>query len=293
MKKKQSKEIIKRNDIGQVQGKTVDLFSQRFKQENKKCSTVDEAPGSYGDNSLIQMDHTGDLMPNSILNSWCQQLHDVDMSDEIEFDAENADDGKISHEKFPQLPDVSFSHEQSYTSRLTSMTAIPSHIHLHKTKNKTSSQRTQLGSIAHVVETKNMSNRRRRDHNCKFNKKRRRINKRFINVEIQTEIMKLAETEFQENYIVIDGGDNTNPAIKRPKNLNKKWKRIRVLDGIHLHAVMSNSHDKGLMHCAANGSFNFMLLSREETMNILPKHGLSGLSAAISACEKAKGSALI
>jgi hypothetical protein len=292
------KSVMKPSPVGvrkQVQRETEALISQRIKDENKKCSTKDDSEGSYGDNSSIQMDLTGNLMLNSTLNSWCQQLHAVDIRDEIEFDAENADDGKFSHEKSPQLTDVSFSHELSYTSHLTSMNAIPSYIHLHKTKNKTSSQRTQLGSIAHVVETKTMTKSQGRNHNKKFNKKQKYIKKTFINVEVPREIMKnaLMIKEIQEKYIVIDGGDNNNPAIKRPKNLTKEWKSIRVLDEKLLHAVKSNSHEKGLMHRSENGSFDFMLLPRNDAMNILPKQGLSGLTAAISSCEKAKGTALL
>jgi hypothetical protein len=263
-------------------------------KKGKKCSSVDESPRSCGNNSLIQMDHNGDLMLNSTLNSWCPHLHDVDMSDEIEFGADNANDGKFTHENLPQLPDNSFAQEQSYTSQLISKNAIPSHLHLYKSKNKSSSQRTQLGSIAHVVETKNMSIRQRRDHNRKFNRKRRRIQERFVNVEVPPEIMKnvLSVKHIDSKFVVVDGGDNENPKIMRPTNLTKTWRRMRIVDGKHLHVVKSNNSKKGIMHQAENGSFNFMLLSREESISILPKKGLSQLSSAISSCEKAKGTAL-
>ncbi len=274
-------------------GKSINAPIHGKKKSKKASPEMTKLSSSKSDNSLLQMDRIGDSMLNSTLNSWCRQHYAVDISDEIELDVENANDGKLSQKMLPLQPGVECPNTQSYTSHLTTMNTIPTHIHLYKTKNKTSSQRTQLGSIAHVVETKNMSCRQGRNHNRKFNKKRRRLIMRFINVEIPTEIVKLTEKETQERYIVIDGGDDSNPAIKRPKNLKKKWKRIRVLDGIHLHPVVSKNHEKGLMHCSANGSFNFMLLSREECINILPKKGLSGLSLAISSCEKAKGSALI
>jgi hypothetical protein len=49
-------------------------------------------------------------------------------------------------------------------------------------------------------------------------------------------------------FIIFDGGDDDNPKIQHPNDLNKTWKRILVLDGKYLHIVMSNNHKKGLIH---------------------------------------------
>ena len=114
--------------------------------------------------------------------------NDVDISEGNEFDAIYSDDKQISDGDSLQPSDCLCSTmqclgsgletEKSYSKMLTSMTKIPSHIHLHKTKNKTSSQHTQLGSIAHIVETKKMTYRQRKNHNRKHNKKLQRIHER-------------------------------------------------------------------------------------------------------------------
>ena len=148
--------------------------------------------------------------------------------------------------------------EPSYIKKLSSTTKAPSHIHLYKTKNKTSSQRTQIGSIAHVAETENMSFVRRKNHNKKYNKKKKRINEKFIHVELPSGIKRkiIYEKDILEKYIVFDGGDKQNPKIQRPPDLNKTWKSIRVQDKKHLHVVMSSNHKKGLIHRAENGTPN-------------------------------------
>ncbi len=155
-------------------------------------------------------------------------------------------------------------------------TALPSHIHVHKTKNTTSSQRTQLGSIAHISEAKKMSFRQKIHHNMKHNKKLQQINDKFIQVDVPPSIMDnvLTEKEIKDQYIVFDGGDKLNPKLKCPKDLIKTWRRIRILDCAGLHVVKSNDNEKGLSHRAENGTPNFMLLSQKQSIGILPKKDL-------------------
>ncbi len=104
-------------------------------------------------------------------------------------------------------------HHHSYIKKLSSMTKLPSHIYLHKSKNKTSSQRTQIGSVAHLAETVNMTYRQRNNHNKKYNKKIRRIDERYSHVKIPSGIKRtiIQEKEILEKYIVFDGGDTTLP----------------------------------------------------------------------------------
>ncbi len=139
-----------------------------------------------------------------------------------------------------------------------------------------------------------MSYRQRVNHNMKYKNKKTRIEREFMHVKIPPGTKTVIhEKEILEKYIVFDGGDNGNQKIQCPPDLRKIWKRICVNDKRHLHVVMSDNHEKGLIHIAENDTPNFMLLSRKEAMEILPKKDLCNLSSAISACEKAKGSALI
>ncbi len=238
-----------------------------------------------------------DIIPS--IENLCPHHNGVDIRNGGEFFAEPQQHGDSlqlrgdSHSKQCYIATLLKS-ESLYSKSLANMTELPSHIHVYKTKSKTSSQRTQLGSIAHIAEAKKMSFRQKINHNMKHNKKLQRINDKFIQVDVPSSIMEnvLIEKEIKDQYIVFDGGDKLNPKIKCPKDLNKTWRRIRVLDCTGLHVVMSNDNEKGLSHRAENGTPNFMLLSRKKSMAILPKKGLAGLSSAISTCEKAKGSAL-
>jgi hypothetical protein len=62
--------------------------------------------------------------------------------------------------------------EPSYVKKLSSVMTAPRHVHIYKTKKTPSSQRTQIGSIAHVADAKKMSHSQKINHNKKYNKKK-------------------------------------------------------------------------------------------------------------------------
>ena len=92
----------------------------------------------------------------------------------------------------------------AYTIKLT-QADIPSYIHVYKSKNKSSSQRTQAVSDMHIVKTMTMSHRQLRNHGQKMRKKIRYDF--FTCVNVPDHILRdviTADQEIKEQVIVFD-----------------------------------------------------------------------------------------
>lgn len=170
--------------------------------------------------------------------------------------------------------------------------SMPSYIHIFKCKNKSSSQRTQLASVAHIAESTAMTARQKRNHVQKRRRKLASIQANYTPVIVPPDILKniITEKEIKEQVIVFDGGDKNNIPITHPDI--EHWRPIRISDGKHLHVVKSDDPNKGLIHSAQNGVADFILLPRSQAMKTIPDRPITDLFKAIKACETAKGSPL-
>ena len=162
----------------------------------------------------------------------------------------------------------------------------PSWVHVFAKSNKPSSIRTQAHSIAYIYQPLHKKARHHRNRRSK--KKLRKQQKLLTEIIVPQYIQQnlLSASDIAHEIVVVDGGDDGNPAIRPPDGVN--WHCLSVIGGNHLHIQDETDPNRGLTFCRVDNALPFIRLPRQQSLELYCQMSKTEIVCALEECEKMK-----
>jgi hypothetical protein len=162
----------------------------------------------------------------------------------------------------------------------------PSWVHVFAKSNKPSSIRTQAASIAYIYQPLHKKARHHRNRRSK--KKLRKQQKLLTEIIVPQYIQQnlLSAPDIAHEIVVVDGGDDGNPAIRPPDGVN--WHCLSVIGGNHLHIQDETDPNRGLTFSRVDNALPFIRLPRQQSLELYCQMSKTEIVCALEECEKMK-----
>jgi hypothetical protein len=92
----------------------------------------------------------------------------------------------------------------------------------------------------------------------------------------------LSESNIDNEIVVVDGGDNSNPSISPPDGL--KWRCLSVLGGNHLYVADETDPCRGLTFTRVDSALPFIRLPRQQSLAIIDSILMRDIVCALEEC---------
>ena len=163
----------------------------------------------------------------------------------------------------------------------------PSWVHVFAKSNKPSSIRTQAASIAYIEQPlhKKARHHRNRRSKKKLRKQQKLLTEVIVPLYIQQNL--LSASDMVHEIVVVDGGDDGNPAIRPPDGVN--WRCLSVIGGNHhLHIQDETDPSRGLTFRRVDSALPFIRLPRQQSLELYSQISVTDILCALEECEKMK-----
>ena len=96
----------------------------------------------------------------------------------------------------------------------------------------------------------------------------------------------LSESDIENEVVAVDSGDDGNPPIRPPNDVN--WRCLSVIGGNHLHVQDETNPCRGLAFARVDGALPFIRMPRQQSLGGIGQISMKEIFCALEECEKLK-----